>query len=534
MNKNILGAALMAAALFCGGNVYAQRSINNPMTQAILSVYADELRENPRDYDVLLSRADEYNRHGEYMLALTDVDNALEFIPSSATETILRAKVLRAGINRSMNNNEQALSDLEAAALLSPESVGITLLKATVEFDLGRYGDAKADYQRLLRLNSHSQDAYLGLAAVAVKELNLGTANDMLERAVAIDPNSSEVYIRRAEVRSMMGNHNGAVDDLVLALSIDPENSRALNKLVDYASTNYAAAMAGMSSAVSAAPTNGMYRYLRAGIAQAHAHYLAAIDDYTTIVNERLYDYPGLQASMAECDFALGNYEKALNNIEYAISRDPNKVNYYILRSKILRALGRNEEAVRAGAAAIACDRESAEALAEMAMGYMATGNYEQANSLLGEAMLTDAENPNYPLLRGWIAENYTNNPTAANQYYNMVTEMDHFYVDNPRSLKGFALVKLGQNDQAKRWMDNILATVNDNDGSINYYAACLYNMLGDEEKALQCANAAMDAGYANYHEWINNTDGPVTPGTLRDDLRFLNTVSRHNAIFGR
>lgn len=534
MNKNILGAGLLAVALLCGGNAYAQRSINNPMTQAILSVYADELRENPRDYEVLLSRADEYNRHGEYMLALSDVDNALEFIPSSATETILRARVLRAGINRSMNNNEQALADLETAALLSPESSGVLLLKATVEFDLGRYTDAKADYQRLLRMNTRSQDAYLGLAAVAVKEMNLGNANDMLERAVAIDPNSSEIYIRRSEVRSMMGNHNGAVDDLVLALSIDPENSRALNKLVDYASTNYSAAMTGMSSAVNAAPTNGMYRYLRAGIAQAHAHYLAALEDYTSIVNQRLYEYPGLQASMAECQYALGKYEDALGNVEYAISRDPNKVEYYILRSKILRALGRNEEAVRAGAAAIACDRESAEALAEMAMGYLATGNYDQANSLLGEAMLVDAENPNYPLLRGWIAETYTNNPTAANQFYTMVAEMDHFYVDNPRSLKGFALIKLGQNDRAKQWMDNIINTVTDHDGSVNYYAACLYNQLGDEEKALQCANTSMDAGYANYHDWMTNSEGPVTPGTLRDDLRFLNTVSRHNAIFGR
>ena len=51
----------------------AQQGINNPITQAVLAVYEEELQENPRDYNVLLSRADEYYRHSEYIRALADV-----------------------------------------------------------------------------------------------------------------------------------------------------------------------------------------------------------------------------------------------------------------------------------------------------------------------------------------------------------------------------------------------------------------------------------------------------------------------------
>lgn len=534
MKKYTLFLALIAVGIANILPASAQRSLNDPMTQAILAVYADELRENPGAYDVLLSRADEYNRHGEYLRALADLDQALQCIPASAPDAVLRARTLRALVNKSMGRGADALADLEAALLLAPESAPLLALKAQTEFDLGQISEAKSDYQRLMRVAPHSQDAYIGLAAVAVRENNLGIANELLERAVALDPNNANVYMRRAEVRTMMGNHNGAVDDLVLAISINPADSRPLNRLVDYASTNYPAAMNGLSAAVAAVPDNGMFRYLRAGIAQGHYHYLAALDDYNTIVARHLYDYPGIQAAIAQCLFALGRYDQALDNIDYALARDTNKTDYYTLRSKILRALGRNQEAVSAAAQAIAVDRENGDALAEMALAYTAAGQADQANALLGEAMLNDAENPVFPMLRAWLAENYLANPAAATQYYNMVADMDHFYAENPRSLKGFALYKLGQHDQARAWIDNILATADDHDGSVNYYAACMYNLLGDTDKALECTNRALDKGYADWHNWNDNADGIVNPGTLRDDLRFLNALSRRNHIFGR
>lgn len=203
----ILGIMLAIGAT---GAADAQNGIHNPMTQAVLQVYEEELRENPDNYSVLLMRADEYYRHQEYIRALADIDRALTLIPARETESILQARMLRAGIHNQSGRSAEALADLEAAALLAPESVSVLLQKGNTEVELGNTADARADFQKVLSLTPRSAEAYIGLAKVAVKENNMGTANEMLASAVNIDPSNPDTYIRRAAVRKSMGNHNGA------------------------------------------------------------------------------------------------------------------------------------------------------------------------------------------------------------------------------------------------------------------------------------------------------------------------------------
>lgn len=530
LRKLAISAALIAASLTAS----AQKGINHPMVQAVLGVYEEELRENPRDYNILLNRANEYYRYSEYIRALSDVDKVLEYAPENDAETRLQAFVLRAGIYNETKRPEKAIDDLNEAVKLDPNSYAVVYQRANTNFVLGKYSDAKADFSKLERLNPRAIEAYIGLARVAVKENNLGTANEKLAQAVTLDPNNAETYVRRASVRRLMGDHNGAVDDLILALSIDNKHSRALEELLEYGNTNYPATNAGLSNAISQAPQVGMFRYMRAVIAQAHFHYLAAIKDYQTILDEKLYDYHGIYASIAECNYALGNYAEALDNIDRALSMIKNNASHQVLRSRILRALGRYDDAINAGAAALAIDRQSNDALVEMAMGYVAVANYDEASLLLGEAIINDAENAVYPMLRAWVLETYLNREAAAEQLYQKVADLDHYFVDNPRSLKGFALLSIGQKEQAVRWMENILNTVNDHDGLINYYGACFYAQAGDMQKAMKCAEKALDLGYANYHNWTEEKDGKINVGELRDDLRFLNMLHRHDSIFGK
>lgn len=529
--RNFAAAVCLAAV---AAPSFAQSSIQNPVTQAVLAVYEEELRENPGAYDILLSRADEYYRHNEYIRALADVDKVLQLAPATDQEARLRAYVLRAGIYNETHRPQQAYADLCEAALLAPDSYSVFYQRANTAYQLGRYSEAKADFQHCVRLNARTPEAYIGLARIAVKENNLGTANEMLANAVNINPNDAEVYVRRASVRRLMGDHNGAVDDLILAISSDNKHPRAMQELIDYGNTNYPATMAGLSNAIAQAPQVGMFRYIRAMIAQAHFHYLAAIEDYTVILNEKLYNYHGIYASIAECHYCLGNYREALDFIDRALGMERNNAEYYVLRSQIFRALGNYEEAVKAAATGLACDRQSCPALVEMALAYVGEKNYDEASNLIGEAMLNDAENPMYPMLRAWVLESFLNKENAAKQLYQNVADMDHFYLDNPRSLKGFALLFLGETDQAKRWMDNIIATATDTDGLIHYYGACFYVQAGEMERAMRCAADALDLGYANYHNWTEAVDGRVNVGPLRDDLRFLNLLHRHDAIFGK
>ena len=79
-----------------------------------------------------------------------------------------------------------------------------------------------------------------------------------------------------------------------------------------------------------------------------------------------------------------------------------------------------------------------------------------------------------------------------------------------------------------------MLATAVDNDGLVNYYAACFYSLRDDSDNAIACVERSLQAGYSDNHNWMNNTDGFINAGALRDDLRFLRLMQKYNAIFGR
>ncbi len=523
---------ILLAAGLCFLSAPAQkRSIDHPMTRAVLEAYATALKEDPRDYETFMARAREYFNHDEYLLAMGDVNEALKYMPESNRELRFDALCLRAGIYMNTGRYAQALADLTSALDIEPNSFSTIYQKATAEYNLEQYPAAKVDYQRLLRMNSRSADAMLGLARVAVKESNLGLANDYLDQAVAVDPNNADTYLRRASVRQLMGNDNGAVDDLVLALSINSTNPRAVDALVKYADTNYSAVINGLTSAIQQAPKNALFWYLRAQIAQGHNHFAPAIRDYRKILDEKLYNYRGIYASLAECEMNMGQYQQALDDVDYALAGITDNAVYYILRSQALRALGRNSEAIEAAAKALAVKPGNPEALMQMAQCYIDEKNYKEAADLLGEACLTETENPKLYLLRADVLENL-NQPQAAMLMRRNAADIEGFAPENVRSLKGFALEALGEKAQAQAWMDNILNTVADHDGLANYYGACFYTARGDNDKALQCAEEALRKGYANYYNWMLNTDSPINMAPLRDDLRFLNLMERYSGLF--
>lgn len=530
MLKKLLTVA--TAVMILAGGAWAQRrSIDHPMTRAVLEAYTGMIKENPQDYEAYLQRAREYYNHDEYMPALADITEALKFIPAQNKELRFDAFFLRANIYIQTGHAQDALTDLNSALALDPSSFSTLYLKANTEYDLKQYGAAKSDYQRMLRINPRSTEAMLGLALVAVKENNIGLANDYLDQAVTVDSHNAKVYLRRAAVRQLMGNDNGAIDDLLLALSIDSTNPKAVDALLKYADTSYNAVISGLTSAIAQAPKNALYLYLRAQIAQAHNHYAPAVADYRKILAERLYNYNGIYASLAECELNMGQYQKAFDDINYALVQNTNNPAYYLIRSQVLRALGNNSKAIDDAARALAVKPGLTEALMQMARCYIDNKNYKAAADLLGEACLSVTDNPELLLLRASVLDKL-NQPQAALLMRTNAAAISNFAPDDVRSLKGFALESVGDNSQAQAWIDNILSSGKDQDGLANYYGACFYAARGDNDRALQCAEESLRKGYANYYNWMLCTDSPVNIAPLRNDLRFLNLIERYGSLF--
>lgn len=537
MNRNIRKILLSACVLaMAAAPAYAQRqrkTINNPVTQAVFRVYAEQLDANPKNYDTLLRRANDYYHFDEFRRALDDVSLSIEYAPARETDHLFRAYLLRASIYTKTGRRELALPDLEKAYAIDPTSQKVLTMKAHTELETGKLAEAKSDFSRLQRMNLRNADAALGLARIAIQENNLGMANDYLEQAVAVDPNNPDLYVRRAKVRQQMGQSQAAVDDLLLALGTKGDTQGVIDALMEFSHTDYPATIASLSNAVAQVPDNGMYRYLRASLEKEHAHYLDALSDYQYILDNHLDDYRGLYGSIAECQFALADLDGALTNVDYALASVHDNGPYHLLRSRILRHKGQLPQALQASADALAAMPNNGDALAEMALCYADQDNTDESMKLFGEASMNYASEPLYYMLRASVLEDKMNQPTAARGLYRRVAGLEGA-ADKPlRSLSAFARLFAGDDAATlNAEVEKELAEESDADGYLNYLAACYFAQAGDNDRALAAAERSLKSGYANLYNWTEYSDGRVNAAPLRDDLRFLNLLHRNKSLF--
>lgn len=524
----IIAMALTAAGI----NASAQTAYSDPMSQALAKAYEELLEEDPRDPETLVRRADLYYAHQDYVKALDDVNTAMKYFDPNDKEGLYPAYQVRARIYQRQKKYAEALADLNNVLEMAPQDYGTIFQRANVLYELGRYAESKADYNLMLRLNPASQDALLGLARNEVKQNNLGTANELADRAVQLTPGRSEIYLGRASVRHLMGNDPGAVEDYLSAISVDNVSTgNALAHLVDLSRSNYPVVMAGLSSAISKAPRNGMFYFIRAMIAQGHCHYLAAIADYDKIINENLDSYPGLNGALAECYYYLGKYDRALLNADYAISATEYNTSYYVTKSLILNAMNDASGAVDAAQKALDKEPELIDALRAKALALVAEGNAAEAAVALSEAAMVSPELPELQILRGWVLNVYRHQPVNAKRAYEMVLDMDYDF-DNVKSLRGFALLALDRREQADKWMEKVLETADDYDGEVNYLATCYYAQAGMNERALRCMEASLEKGYANYHNWTRASAANLNCAPLRSDARFDALLKKYAHLF--
>lgn len=335
----------------------------NPITQAMMGVYDKLLAENPKDYDTLFRRANEYYKQGSYDLALKDIGDALNYIPVDNNDLRAQAYSLRANIYLIQGNHDAASRDFTSVIAISPDNYPSLYQKALLDIEAGRLDDATSALRRMQRINPRSADALFGLARVEIKKQNLGIANDLINQAVNLDKTNPSYFLRRADIRKEIGNKGGAVEDILIAISLDSRSHAAFKALTDIAETDYPAVVSGLSDVIAQAPENGMFYYIRATLAMNRGLYSAALPDLQYIIRRNLYDYQGIYRSIAECQYHLHDYSSALENINHAISMTPDNGSYQVLKARILKAMNLKDEAVDAVQAALKKNPEDKNAI---------------------------------------------------------------------------------------------------------------------------------------------------------------------------
>lgn len=532
MKKTFITLALLLAA--CGS--WAQTPTADDYNRAVMQVYDQMLAEDPNDYGTLFRRANAFFNRGEYLRALDDLDKAIKLAPANDGDSRFALHALRAETLCALKQYGRALPDAAEALKIEPTSTAMLALRGDTYVNLGQFTEAKDDFNRLLRLQPRSTEAYFGLATVAAKEKNLGLVNDYIDKGQQLAQSKANAFVRTARVKEILGDYDAAVTALLQAAAADANDPDALPALVQLASSNYTAVINGLTAQIKQQPRQPFFYFLRGSIAAAHYHYVDAIKDFNFIISENLYSMNSLYADLAECYYALGDFDTALANIDKAIAGavsdvDDDPVLYHTVRSRILRASGKFDDALKAADRALEFGPDNAGAMMQKALVQVSLHEPQKASALIGEVIMNDPHSPMPYMTRAWVLNDFLNQQTAAKGIYGQIINLDLDRPENASSMLGFAQLFDGKTPQAIAWMDAILAQP-DHDGMNHYYGACFYAWAGKTDKALDCMEAALKAGYADRYDWLYNIDSRVNVVPLRQLPRFKQLMEQYQSLF--
>lgn len=516
--RQFLLALVVAACTMSAMGQSSDAVVRDKMTSAVMKVYDDHLAQNPNDYNILFARAHQNFYNGDYTAALADVNQALTLTPKTDRELRFDEYILRARISDARRDYQGELADLKLAQELEPKSLACTDLIAKANLKAGNLDAAEKAFKAILRAESMNYDAMYGLAQVEQARGNNKAAVDHVSKAVDLFKVEPQVYVNRADIYTRQGNVKAAVVDLLDGMAVG-NGGTAAQALFDLSDTNYDMVMSSLAEISDGAGANaGLYRYLRANLAIDHSRYGQALKDLNYIRRTHLYDSPTVDYNIAKCYVELGRYDEALVKVNEAIAADPTEPEFFVEKAIAEYYAG---EGGHAQAAMEALDRCSLIApqyvpmLLTKAALCTLQNNDNEALGYLNAAVATDPNDAEALLARALTLKRLGKDELAARDLDMMSLMGDDVY-----DLKGFALNEMGRDSEAFAWLNRIMSAATSG-GENFYYAAVLMARRGDNYKAMEYLQKAIDLGYGSRHRLATDVMSPVGLQSLRHEPGF-------------
>lgn len=488
------------------------------ITDAVMKVYDDQLAKDPNDYNTLFARAHQHFYNGEYTAAITDVNQAMLLTPKTDKELRFDEHILRARISDARRDYTSALADLRLAQELQPKSLACTDLIAKINLKAGNLNAAEKAFKTILRAEAMNYDAMYGMAQVEQARGNTKGALEHVSKAVDLFRAEPQVYVNRADIYTRQGNVDAAIKDLLKGMTVG-DGGIAAKCLFDLSDTHYDDVMNSLATmADQSVDQGGLYRYLRANIAIDHSRYGQALRELNYVKRNGLYSNHTLYYNLAKCYLELARFDEALSSADQALNRDPSQPEYYLVKALAEYNLG---DGGHYDAAMETLNRCSAVApqyvpmLIAKASLLSSAGKDKDALGYLNAAVANEPGNAEALLARAAVLKRLDYLRLAMNDYSTITRLSDDVY-----DLKGFGLNEMGRDGDALRWLQHI--TSSNLPGGENFYYASLFMALrGDNYKAMEYLQKAVDQGYGSRYRLEFDELSPVNLKALRTEPGF-------------
>lgn len=521
MNTRIKSFILSFVIAGCAMTISAQSSdavLRDKITNAVMKVYDDQLAKEPNDYNTLFARAHQHFYNGDYTSALADVNQALLLTPKTDSDLRFDEYILRARISEARHDYTSELADLHMAQELQPKSLACTDMIAKANLKASNLAAAEKGFKTILRAESMNYDAMYGMAQVELARGNAKAAMEHVDKAVDLFRTEPQVYVNRADIYTRQGNVESAVVDLLMGMSVG-NGGVAAQRLFDLSDTYYDGVMNALAEMADKSNENsGLYRFLRANIAIDHVHYGQALRDLNFIQRNHLYDSPTMDYLTGKCNFELGRFDEALANADKALARDSSQPEFYLLKAmaELNSGEGNNYQAAMQTLNQCSAFAPQYVPMLLAKAGLLSSqGKDNEALGYLNAAVANEPGNAEALLTRGLLLKKLDNFKLAVKDF-NIVSLLS----DDLFDFRGIGFSELGRDNDAFKWLNTITGT-NLPGGENYYYAAVFMALRGDNFKAMEYLQKALDNGYGSLYKLRYDNLSPLSLKSLRNDSNY-------------
>lgn len=458
-----------------------------------------EVAENPNNgyayFYMAVLQADAEN----YSDAMSHINTAIKKFPKKDKEYAARAFASRAHLYALAGDTIRALADFDTALKTNPKDADVIENHAQLLYELKRYADADECYHKIIELNPASVMGYMGLGRNAYAMGNYTEAIRQYNTVIGMYDDYSSGYAFRAESYLKESKYLEAIDDIVKSLSIDSD-AKAHHYLFEFPKAQFPLVIAKLKAMAVKEPHNAEWYYYIGQLYRENKMHREAADALGKAFD--IDAHPVFLEYMADSYSELGEFASAIDAITRAQQMQPDEVELIQVKADILGDSGDVDGAIAEWSRYIG-------KAPDYFGGYYRRGFFEENSGRRDEAMadydMAIMLNPDYAYAYLGKGDLHTlrGETEEALKAYRKVVEIDT--VPNSNSCAMYALLALGEREQAIEFMDKVIAR--DSIAPGNYYdGACFYSRIGDLEKSLSYLRKALELGFRRIHH-INSDD---------------------------
>ncbi|WP_290577301.1 tetratricopeptide repeat protein [Ketobacter sp.] len=447
---------------------------------------------NPKELDTLVLYSTMLVANGREQQGLDLLESALKEWPDSVTLHSMLA-------NYYLSRNQLLLAEEELKALITIEPQNVGFKHRLVEFyeKTGRTQEAEDVYQQIISSEEDKTDAIIALHNLHASRGDLEQAEAVLTRYIEQDPDDFDLkfqlagfYVRterETQAEEMYRDYLNEND----AVSVKAQ-TRLAYLLEKQGKLNEAEEL--LAAVLKDHPGNIDALSLRGKMHLEQEDALNAIPDLRAVVNANPENIQALKW-LGLAYIMNGDAELAIQMLKAVVNLQPRDLP---ARMQLASLYHDNEQTAKAIEQYQLCEKIAPDdqvVKQKLVSVYLAADNSHNARAYSEKLVAMDPNNPLYPLYLG-LASQLDADHQMAITYFDQSLQLKPGALE-PMSAKVRSLIALNQLDEASRWLDSVVNSVENNSPA--------YNFKGEihlAKKEYQSANQAFAKALDIYPGW--------------------------------